>query len=128
MDACHAGTMYRDADSEEVYIRGTKLAFSPSGSIYKTPHPVDKTRSHYHIEQSDGYADVLLLEACQAYETNHEIQRQGMWYGPLSFYINDVLCRGARLDGSTEWIGELKELMDGDIALFGQHVVTECSK
>ena len=105
IDACHAGGS--DRGEEEEYLRGTQDGFSQSNKKYI---PRIDARSNIPIEAVSGLADICMLEACRAYQSNFEIKQNGTFYGPLSFYVNHVL-RQHPLDKDTFWVESVSTLM-----------------
>ena len=126
IDACHAGGSSRGDemdDEEELFMRGTRDAFSPNGKTYR---PRVNTNGHFVIKSSGSQADILILEACRSYQTNYEIKQDGNYYGPLSYYVNKTF-RSNRQINSSNWAQEVKRLMDGDRRLIRQNMVYETS-
>ena len=124
IDACHAGNTYKGVEEdEEIFVRGTKDAFSPNGKKYR---PRVNTNGHFVIKSSGTQCDILILEACRSYQSNYEIKQDGQYYGPLSYYVNKTL-RSSRLTNSLSWVQEVKRLMDGDRRLTRQNMVYETS-
>lgn len=125
IDACHSGSSYRgDEHGDSVFIRRTNVGFSKTGKKY-TPR-IDR-RGNISFSTVDGLSPIFMLEACRAYEANTEIKQNGKFYGPLSYYINQQLLTFL-LDFDTKWIEGVRKLMDKDIRLVRQHMVTESSK
>lgn len=128
IDACHAGSASRgeddmDDDDDEVYVRGTKRGFSPRGKDFR---PRINAKGHFKIPQEAGLSDILILEACRSYQSNYEIKQSGKHYGPLSYYTSQVLSRQP-LAKSTDWVLEVKRLMNADRRLTRQNMVYETS-
>lgn len=128
VDACHAGGSSRgddeiDEEKDVSFVRGTKQGFTPNGKEFR---PRINSRSNFAIPQLAGGADILLLEACRSYQSNYEIQQAGKFYGPLSYYVSQVLSRQT-LTASTSWMMEVKEMMDSDQRLTRQNMVYETS-
>ena len=125
IDACHAGNTYKgiEEEDEEIFLRGTKDAFSPNGKNYR---PRVNASGHFLIKSSGTQGDILILEACRSYQSNYEIKQDGQYYGPLSYYVNKTL-RANRLSNSLNWVQEVKRMMDGDRRLTRQNMVYETS-
>ena len=126
IDACHAGGSSRGdelEEDEEIFVRGTKDAFSPNGKKYR---PRVNTNGHFVIKSSGTQGDILILEACRSYQSNYEIKQDGQYYGSLSYYVNKTL-RSSRLTNSLNWVQEVKRFMDGDRRLTRQNMVYETS-
>lgn len=126
IDACHAGGSARGdefEEDEELFVRGTKDAFSPTGKVYR---PRIDTKGHFIINGSTKQGDILILEACRSYQSNYEIKQDGKYYGPLSYYVNKVLLTN-QLTKSLNWVQEVKRMMDGDKRLTRQNMVYETS-
>ena len=127
IDACHAGGSQRgdeDEDDEEVFIRGIKDGFSPNGKKYQ---PRVNTNGHFVIKSSSGQGDILILEACRSYQSNYEIKQNGTFYGPLTYYINQVLL-GCQLSSDISWIDLVKKKMDQNPKLSKQNMVIQTTK
>lgn len=124
IDACHAGDIYRGDDDEETFCRGTIYTFSPSGKAYEPRKNADSNFRKFGIKQIAGYSDILILEACRSYQSNHEIKYNGQYHGPLSYYVNKTL-QSQKLMPSLRWVNQIMRLMDGDIHLSKQQMVFE---
>jgi len=125
IDACHAGNTYMgdEEDEEESFYRGTKKGFSPHGNSF---HPRINVKSNFPISKSTGQSDIIILEACRSYQSNYEIKESGKYYGPLTYYICQVLAT-QKLSASTSWILDVKKKMDADGRLTRQNMVYESS-
>ena len=128
IDACHAGGASRgddemDEDEEDKFVRGTKRGFSPRGKDFR---PRISSKGNYKIEQEAGLANILILEACRSYQSNYEIKQSGNYFGPLSFYVCQVLTRKNIL-ANLDWVLEVKKMMDCDKRLSRQNMVYETS-
>lgn len=90
IDACHAGNSYMgdEEEEEENYCRGTKKGFSPNAKDF---HPRINAKGHFIIPKKQGFADIIIMEACRSYQSNYEIKKENTYYGPLSYYTNKVL-------------------------------------
>lgn len=122
IDACHAGGI--DRGEEEDYLRGTKSGFSLSNKKYV---PRIDARSNIPIESVNGWADVCMLEACRAYQSNYEIKQDVSYYGPLSFYVNQVLQQQL-LTKDTKWVESVKQLMERNPKLVKQNMVIQTTQ
>lgn len=124
IDACHSGNEFRgEEDEEALFVRGTKKGFSPQGKIFS---PRINTNSNFRIPQDNDLADIVLLEACRSYQSNYEINQSGDYYGPLSYYVSQVLSR-QQLTRNLDWVLEVKQLMSSDNRLTRQNMVYETS-
>jgi len=124
MDACHAGNTYMgDEEEEEMFCRGTKKAFSPNGKEFQ---PRINRNSHFRIQQITGLSDILLLEACRSYQSNYEIKQSGKYYGPLSYYVCQILAK-KQLTRNIDWVQDVRALMNTDKRLTRQNMVYETS-
>lgn len=85
IDACHAGTSSRANDET---VRGTKVGFTANNKVFK---PSITKKSHYKIEASTKWANVLFIEACRPDQVNKEVKVGGKSYGPLSYNIAQAL-------------------------------------
>lgn len=128
VDACHAGTAYRDLDlTNKEIIRGTSVGFGPKGKEFKKPDSSKRTAQTFKIPKGITLADICILEACRADEYNRELRRKGSYFGPLSFYIDKVI-QDMTLDKDIGWIDKVKDFYSKDSALQGeQHIVIETS-
>ena len=122
VDACHAGSSYR-GDEEEVITRGTNRGFSPMNKPFVPK--IDK-RGKIEIEHSETMSDICILEACRSYQVNSEIQEDGVYYGSLSYYVNQVLQK-VELGKDVIWTNKVSRLMNEDIRLVRQNIVIETS-
>ena len=122
VDACHAGSSYR-GDEEEVITRGTNRGFSPMNKPFVPK--IDK-RGKIEIEHSETMSDICILEACRSYQVNSEIQEDGVYYGSLSYYVNQVLQK-VELGKDIIWTNKVSRLMNEDIRLVRQNIVIETS-
>lgn len=92
-DACHSGTMSRaetdTAIEDDAPVRGTYIGLSKE-KIY---HPVREKQqiNHYAIQTENHLAPITILEACQAWQQNTEVQIDGIYYGPLSYALYTAL-------------------------------------
>lgn len=125
IDACHAGNTYMgdEEDEEEAYCRGIKKGFTLQGKDF---HPRINAKGHFQIPQESGLADILIVEACRSYQSNYEIKQDGDYYGPLSYYINQVLKKEP-LSFNIDWVRSVKNMMDADGRLTRQNMVFETS-
>lgn len=122
VDACHAGSSYR-GDEEERITRGTNRGFTASDKPFVPK--IDK-RGKIEIEKSNVMSDICILEACRSYQVNSEIQENGIYYGSLSYYVNQVL-QNIQLDNDIIWTNKVSRLMNEDIRLVRQNIVIETS-
>ena len=128
IDACHAGGSSRgeddfEEDEEDIYVRGTKKGFTPHNKDFR---PRINANGHFRIPQEEGLADITILEACRSYQSNYEIKQEGKYYGPLSYYVSKVLAK-QNLTRSTDWIQEVRKMMNADKRLVRQNMVYETS-
>lgn len=122
VDACHAGSSYR-GDEEERITRGTNRGFTASNKPFVPK--IDK-RGKIEIEKSNVMSDICILEACRSYQVNSEIQENGIYYGSLSYYVNQIL-QNIELDNDIIWTNKVSRLMNEDIRLVRQNIVIETS-
>lgn len=123
IDACHAGSSYRGEEEEEVITRGTNKGFSASGKMFSPP--IDK-RGRIKIDNTEGMSNICVLEACRAYQVNSEIKENGVFYGALSYYINEVI-QNQPITKDTTWTNEVSQKMNIDTRLVRQNIVIETS-
>ena len=126
IDACHAGGASRgddDVDEDEIFVRGTRKGFSPRDKEFR---PRINSKGHFLITQEVGLANIVILEACRSYQSNYEIRQSGFYYGPLSYYVSQVLSKTTILT-NVEWVLKVKKLMDSDRRLTRQNMVYETS-
>jgi hypothetical protein len=114
-DACYAGGSSRAEqdtdDDEEVFVRGTMVGFTPHGKEFR---PRINARGSFKIPQEPGMANIAVLEACRHYQSNCEIKQSGKYYGPLSYYVSQVLKK-QKMSCSLGWILDVKKLMDSKL-------------
>ena len=128
IDACHAGGASRgddglEEDEDEVFVRGTNRGFSPRGREFR---PRINSRGNFPIPQETGMANIVIMEACRSYQSNYEIKQSGKYYGPLSYYVSQVLAR-KNMSANMDWVLEVKRMMDSDRRLSRQNLVYETS-
>lgn len=123
IDACHAGNSYMgdEDEEEEIFCRGTKKGFSPNAKDF---HPRINAKGHFKIPKKQGFADIVIMEACRSYQSNYEIKKEGTYYGPLSYYTNQVLSTQP-LKRDLGWVKEVEKFMAGN--LIRQNMVCESS-
>lgn len=124
IDACHAGNTYmgeEEEDEDEVFVRGTKKGFSPHGKEFR---PRINAKGRFQISQEQGMANIVIMEACRSYQSNYEIKQSGNYYGPLSYYVSQVLAKKA-ISANMDWVLEVKRMMDSDKRLTRQNMVYE---
>ena len=125
IDACHAGDSSRGEEEEDsVFVRGTNIGFSRSGKAFI---PRIDTRPVIRISGGGNMASTCYLEACRSYQTNAEIKVGTQYFGPLSYYVNKVLCNH-HLNANTAWIENVRKLMNADKRLIRQNMVVEKTK
>ena len=126
IDACHSGGASRgedgmDEEKDDSFVRGTKRGFSPRGKIFR---PRINAKGNFHIPQAAGMAHMVILEACRSYQSNYEIKQSGKYYGPLSYYVCQVMAKKA-ISANMDWVLEVKNKMDSDKKLTRQNMVYE---
>lgn len=122
IDACHAGNSSRGED-DDIYVRGTKKAFSPSGKVYR---PRINAQGNFYIKTESGQSPIVILEACRSYQSNYEILQDGKYYGPLSYYVSQTISN-LGVTPNIEWVLAIKQAMDADQRLSRQNMVYEKS-
>jgi len=123
LDACHTGTAFRGEDKDdEIYIRGTRIGFSPTGKKFC---PRIDTRGNILVIPDMELSDICVLEACRSYQVNAEIRQNGNFYGPLSYYVNEVFKKYSIDD--LKWVEDVRRMMQRDIRLIRQNPVIETS-
>ena len=123
IDACHAGRA--SMGIEEDVIRGTKAGFTCSGKYYR-PEILEKG-NYYNIPSLPSFGKVVFIEACRSYQVNKEIMEDGIHYGALSYYINQVLSIHD-LTHNSDWTEQVNDMMGKDPRLTNQNIVIEYSK
>lgn len=123
IDACHSGGSSRgeEAEDDELFVRGTKKGFSPNGKDFR---PRINARGAFQIPRESGLSEITILEACRSYQSNYEIKQSGKYYGPLTYYISQVLAK-QKLTCSVDWVAKVKNLMNTDKRLTRQNMVYE---
>lgn len=123
IDACHAGKASRNLD-EETFTRGTKRGFSKNGKVYRAK---SSRSTHFVVPIKEGQAPAVFLEACKSTQVNAETKKNGKFYGPMSYYIHQVLST-TRLGHNDAWIYKVQDLMRKEIDAKRQDMVIEISK
>lgn len=123
IDACHSGTSSRDDLDEDDIVRGTKLGFSENG---KTFAPRINKQGNFKIDKIPGSADIIILEACRAYQYNKEVTKGGNHYGALSYYVTKAL-ENQSITKNLDWVLRVNDLMEDDNTLTDQNMVYESS-
>lgn len=123
IDACHAGKASRDFDGD-TFTRGTKRGFSPSGKVYRAKN---SKGTHFIVPIKAGQAPATFLEACKSTQINTETKKKGKFYGPMSFYIHQVLST-TQLGHNDAWTYKVQDLMRKEIDAKRQDMVIEISK
>lgn len=123
IDACHAGNSYMgdDEEEDEIFCRGTKNGFSPNAKDY---HPRINAKGHFIVPKKQGFADIIIMEACRSYQSNYEIKIEKTFYGPLSYYTNKVLLVQP-LNRSLGWVMDVEKYMADNLTR--QNMVYETS-
>lgn len=124
LDACHMGTAYRGEEDDEVFIRGTRNAFSPNRKLFV---PRIDNRSNIKLESSSTISKVYVLEACRSYQVNTEIQENDTFYGPLSYYFNKHLMSND-ISQIGHWLSRVIDDMRKDMRLIRQNPIVESSE
>ena len=122
IDACHSGSSFM-GDEEEASVRGTNKGFTMTGREYR---PRLNTKGNFSIKASDNLANIIILEACRSYQSNYEIKENGIYYGPLSFYLNKTI-ESISISSVLQIINKVKEFMSEDKRLVRQNMVYETS-
>ena len=122
IDACHSGSSFM-GDEEEAFVRGTNKGFTMTGKEYR---PRLNTKGNFSIKASDNLANIIILEACRSYQSNYEIKENGIYYGPLSFYLNKTI-ESTNIFSGLQIVKKVKELMGNDHRLVRQNMVYETS-
>ncbi len=123
IDACHSGTSSRDEIDDEDVIRGTYLGFSENGKIFA---PRINKQGNFIIDKIPGSSDIIILEACRAYQYNKEVFKNGKNYGALSYYVSETL-NNQIITKNLDWVLRVRDLMEKDNALTEQNMVYESS-
>lgn len=105
IDACHAGNSYRNTDTA-VY-RGTSKGFSLNNKQYIVSKA---NKTNYLLRSQNGYAPIIMIEACQSTQVNTEVCINGNYYGPLSYAIYSTLQENT-ITKQTTWINKLPDSM-----------------
>ena len=123
IDACHAGNSYMGNEEEEDgnFCRGTKKGFSPNAKDF---NPRINAKGHFVIPKKQGFADIIIMEACRSYQSNYEIKKENTYYGPLSYYTNKVLLVQP-LNRGLGWVKDVEKYMASNLTR--QNMVYESS-
>lgn len=74
-----------------------------------------------------GQAPAIFLEACKSTQVNAETKKNGKFYGPMSYYIHQVLST-TQLGHNDAWVYKVQGLMRKEIDAKRQDMVIEISK
>lgn len=132
IDACYSGTLMRSPEIGNIDtfkeidihapIRGINIGFDfGKDKIFK---PVIDNSSFHRIESKKGYSNMIALEACQATQNVREIKVDGIYYGPLSFYVHKALLTNY-ISNNYLWIENVVELYRSDKRNYKQKIVCE---
>ncbi len=126
LDACHMGGASRDESEsdEEFYVRGTDRGFSVSSKRFV---PKIDRRAHMNVKSDPKMAGICYIEACRSYQSNVEIKIDGQFYGPLTYYINQIL-KTMPLTSNSSWTDSVVRAMSKDKRLIKQNPVIETGK
>ena len=128
LDACYSGTGLRgdDEDDEEIDedapLRGVNVGFDYGE--FKIYSPIVNRSSYYQIPKEKNYSDIVVLEACLPHQQNREIKINDSYYGPLSYYIHEII-KNKIITKQTSWIGDVINLFNADKRTFRQKIVCE---
>ena len=81
VDACHSGGMQRAKCEDKAPHRGTYDSFK----LPLTGRP---------LSQNNVTETWITLSACKSFQTNYEVEVDGIRYGRLTYTISQVLCTG----------------------------------
>lgn len=109
LDACHAGTAYRDDGVDTTLVRGTYIGFTPNKIDY-AGFKINRQKN-FLLKSKSNMADICVIEACQSHQVNQEIKVGGTYYGPLSYYVNKVLSRH-NLTHDIGWVDMVRKEME----------------
>ena len=76
------------------------------------------------IPKEKDYSDIVVLEACLPHQQNREIKINDSYYGPLSYYIHEII-KNKMITRQTSWIGDVINLFNADKRTFRQKIVCE---
>ena len=125
LDACHSGSASRGNDD---HVRGVNEAFTSNPENYYRPDRTKETNDNFKIASKQGESHVVYVEACRSYQTNREVRDKvtNIWYGSLSYYINQVLMDGD-ITNDASWIESVRSGMANNNSLRRQNMVVESS-
>lgn len=131
IDACYSGTGIRGDEDENYFsidddapLRGVNVGFDFGRSLIYEPKVVKTNR--YLLKRKPGRSDIIVLEACLPYQQNREIKVKDTYYGPLSYYVHEVI-KNKNITRQTSWIGNVINLFNTDKRTFRQKIVCESS-
>ena len=129
IDACHSGTMSREENDapfdDEAPVRGTYIGFSED-KIFR-PIREQETSYHYVLQSNKNMSPIIVLEACQAWQQNTEVQIDGIYYGPLSYALYTEL-KNKSFKQVIQNINAVGEIMQRVLPNWRkQHIVVETS-
>lgn len=105
VDACHAGGTSKSANG---FIRGTKRRFT--NDTRKKVKPSDGHQTFFSVKTNPGQSPIVYLEACKEGEINTEMQFNGKYYGPMSYFIWETI-RKRQIGRDTKWTESVRQLM-----------------
>lgn len=118
LDACHSGDSNRGGDSEDEdeCTRGTSEIFGLNciseevvNAVYKNWGKVEQTNL-----SKENIADVAYISACQPHLKSKEIEREGTYYGPLTYAISKAYASHS-FSSIREWLHSIEEYMKKEV-------------
>ena len=107
IDACHAGGASKGDVFNDV-TRGTKRGFTNNKE--KHFRQEDERPTYFDISTKSGQSPIVFLEACKGKEINTEMIFNGQYYGPMSYFIWQIIKNNA-IGRDTGWTKQVKGLM-----------------
>ena len=125
LDACYSGSGMRgDEDDEEPTTEKHRSIVGFCVTRYRPFTPVRTRSSHRELEAIAGCAPIIALEAAMPHQRNREIKVGDRFYGPLCYYVAEVLKQQGISMGHT-WIEEVIKRYRADRRLYKQGLYCE---
>ena len=113
LDACYSDSMNRGEGSNSIICRGGADIFGIDNLSQAEVATIYKKRicdENIWFDKGNGLSDIVVLSACKSYQTNHEIKKNGVGYGPLSYAIAESFSGKEHLN-IQEWLDKVLSIM-----------------
>ena len=125
LDACYSGSCMRGDEEPKAEMHRSIVGFYVTG--YRPFTPVRKRCSHRELEATEGCAPIIALEAAMPHQRNREIKVGDKFYGPLCYYVAQVLSQ-EDLSPQHTWVKEVMKRYRADRRLYKQGVFCEYTR